>query len=180
MEFVVVGLLLLRPATLYGLYHSFDQGISLFYAASYGSLNNALKRLLANGLVEVRQSIVNGRNNKLYSVTAQGQQAFFNWMLEQPTPKNLETAALSRVYFLGLLPTPALRAQVVRQILAAIDASAQALQQVDEAVGAIQVPPAYQPILTYQLATLRYGLASHHFSRRWFADLLAGLEAEKT
>ncbi len=46
MENVVLGLLIIQSLTLYDLNRAFKQGISLFYSASFGSLQIAVKNCL--------------------------------------------------------------------------------------------------------------------------------------
>jgi len=49
MENVILGLLMIQSLTLYELNQSFKQGISMFYSASFGSLQAAVKSLLSKG-----------------------------------------------------------------------------------------------------------------------------------
>ena len=50
---VILGLLLLAPMSLYDLIKAFEQGISLFYSASSGSIKRALDGLLKKGYIVV-------------------------------------------------------------------------------------------------------------------------------
>ena len=45
MEYVILGLLMLQPNSVYGIRKAFEQGISMFYSASLGSIQTAVKRL---------------------------------------------------------------------------------------------------------------------------------------
>jgi len=45
MHFVVLGLLLVQPATIYSLNKQFEASISLFYSASLGALRSVLLKL---------------------------------------------------------------------------------------------------------------------------------------
>ena len=88
--------------TLYSLRKQFERGISLFSSASLGSLRAAVIALHERGLVTAVDSIENGRSKKTYSITDAGRAAFLAWMLE-PIRGDVETVALSRPFFLGLL-----------------------------------------------------------------------------
>lgn len=177
MENVVLGLLIIQNLTLYELNRAFKQGISLFYSASYGALQAAAKNLLAGGLIVYQEKVEGGRNKKVYSITSPGREAFFKWMFAEIPVSKLEVTALSRVYFLGLIPELEGRRQVVREILRTIDLVQAGLGQLNAEISRIEVPDEYQGILHYQLKTLDYGLGAHVFARRWFEDLLAELEA---
>jgi len=45
MEYVILGLLILSPSSIYQLKKSFEQGISLFYGVSLGNIQVTLKKL---------------------------------------------------------------------------------------------------------------------------------------
>ncbi|RAA52293.1 PadR family transcriptional regulator, partial [Burkholderia multivorans] len=53
MVFLLLGLLHDGPRTLYDLHRRFSRGISLFYAASFGSIQRALDRARDSGWVTV-------------------------------------------------------------------------------------------------------------------------------
>ena len=103
MEYVILGLLIIQPSTLYSLNKSFEQGISLFFSPSLGSINSAIKRLTVKNLVQQMEIVENGRAKKILTITELGQQAFINWMHEPLDTKNLEVSFMSRLYFLGLI-----------------------------------------------------------------------------
>jgi DNA-binding PadR family transcriptional regulator len=175
MEHVVLGLLMIQSLTLYDLYRAFTQGISMFYSASYGSLQVAVRNLLKKGLVVYEEKVDKGRNKKVYSITDQGRSAFYAWMLSEIQPNKLEVIALSRVYFLGLLPSLEQRRQVVLEILKGIDLAQRQLGEVSSEYSRLEVPDLYKEILKYQLATLDYGVQAHVFARGWFQALLQEL-----
>jgi len=81
MDFIVLGILLYKPLTIYEINSFFENGLFLIYAASYGSLQNAIKKLLKNDWIEFEEVVENGRNKKIYSLKKKGTQAFFTWML---------------------------------------------------------------------------------------------------
>ena len=175
MVHVVLGLLMIQSLTLYDLNRSFTQGISMFYSASYGSLQVAVRNLLKKGLVVYEEWVDKGRNKKVYSITDQGRSAFYAWMLAEIPPSKLEVIALSKVYFLGLIPDLEQRRQVVREIVNQIDLVQHQLGVMNSAYSSLEVPASYKEILKYQLATLDYGMQAHVFARGWFQALLQEL-----
>ena len=170
---VILGLLLLRPATLYSLSKQFEQGVSLFYSASLGSLRAAVAVLLERGLVTVAGSVENGRNKKTYSITDAGRTAFTEWMTAPITGGDLETIALSKVYFLGMLTDPVSRATVLAGIVDRIRADQRQLVSLAGHLDAVDIPQEDAEIFKYQRITLDYGLLTHRTAREFFESLAA-------
>jgi DNA-binding PadR family transcriptional regulator len=168
---VILGLLLIGPATLYTLNKQFEQGVSLFYSASLGSIRSAVVVLLERGLVSVAASVENGRNKKTYSVTDAGRAAFTEWMAAPITSGDLETVALSKTFFLGMLPDAASRATVLSGILDRIRTDGHELQQTADYLDSVVVPDEYAEIFKYQRITLDYGLLTHRTAQTFYEAL---------
>lgn len=170
---VVLGLLvMLGPQTVYDLNKQFEAGISLFYRASLGGLSNAMGGLLAKGFVSFDETVENGRSKKIYAVTPTGSAAFFAWLAEPITGGNLETVALSKLYFLGLVSETADRRAILADIVARIEQDEAELDGLASQLDGLDIPPEYAAIFRYQRQTLDYGLGSHRFGREWFQALL--------
>ncbi|SKC41371.1 PadR family transcriptional regulator [Krasilnikoviella flava] len=165
MAHVILGLLLIRPQSLYDLVKGFEAGVSLFYSASSGSIRRALETLLGGGLIEVDGPGARGR--KTYRVTDAGRAEFHAWMTGPVTGPDAEAAALPRLFFLGLLE-PGERAQVLPHLTARIERDVARLEVVEEQLDAQEVPDELRDVFTYQRATLDYGLASGRFAVDWF------------
>lgn len=168
---VILGLLLLGPQTLYSLNKLFEQGISLFYRASYGSLQSALKSLLAKGHVTFVERIEGGRNKKTYSITDAGAHAFHAWMRAPVAGGDLEVAALSKLFLLGLVEDDVTRADVLDDLVAAIRRERDELEGAAAELDAVEVPAEHRRVFRYQRATLDYGLMAHRAGLAWFAAL---------
>ncbi|QOC91764.1 PadR family transcriptional regulator [Micromonospora craniellae] len=170
MAHVILGLLLLAPQSLYSLIKSFEAGVALFYSASSGSIKRALDTLLGKGLIEVASTEPGGRGKKVYRVTEAGRQEFHRWMTGELSGADLETATLSRLFFLGLLD-PADRAPVLRRIQERAAADLAELTALKERLDTIEVPAEFRDVAAYQRATLDYGIASGLHALTWFGDL---------
>ena len=168
MAHVILGLLLIAPQSLYDLIKSFEAGVSLFYSASSGSIKRALDGLLTDGLIEVASSD-GARGRKVYSVTDAGRAGFRTWMTGEPAG-DVETAALSRLYFLGLLPVED-RAGVLGRVHARIEAGLNELEHLSERIAQVEVGEEHADLARYQLATLEYGLGSYRHAEAFFGDL---------
>jgi DNA-binding PadR family transcriptional regulator len=169
---VILGLLLLHgPLSLYAAQRLFAQGISLFYSASFGSIQRALKQLVERGLATVEGASADTRGRKPYTITDAGIRAWREWMAEPLTGGDLETAALSRIFFLGLIDDVEERGRIVAAIRERIDADLGELRGVAAALDQADVPAAFSDVFAYQRATLDYGIRSHEHARDWFAAL---------
>jgi len=171
MAFVVLGLLVLAPHTIYALNKQFEQTISLFYRASLGSLRSALAGLLARGEVEFDETVENGRAKKTYRVTDAGRDAFFAWLTGPLQGSDLETAALSKLFFLGLLPDAAARRAVLDDIVTRIEHDTAELEGYEQQLAGFEVPPEFAEVFRYQRSTLSYGVGAHRFGGEFFTAL---------
>jgi DNA-binding PadR family transcriptional regulator len=169
MAHVILGLLLITPRTFYDLIKVFEAGVALFYSASPGSIKRALDTLLTRGFIEVASVEAGGRGRKVYRLTDAGRQDFRAWMTGELAGPDLETAALSRLYFLGLLE-PAERVPVLRRITARIESGLATLTALDTHLDTLDVPEEHRDLATHQRATLDYGIAAHRFMLDWFRD----------
>ncbi|GAA0924477.1 PadR family transcriptional regulator [Nonomuraea longicatena] len=171
MAHVILGLLLIAPQSFYDLIKGFEAGVALFYSASSGSIKRALDTLLARGFIEVASVEAGGRGRKVYRLTDTGREEFRAWMTGEPAGPDLETAALSRLYFLGLLE-PAERVPVLRRITARIEADLDRLSALDRHLDTLEISEENRDVAAHQRATLDYGIASHRFTLDWFRDHL--------
>ena len=167
MAHVILGLLLIKPQSLYDLVKSFEAAVSLFYSASSGSIRRALETLLTRGLIEVDEVQQGARARKAYRVTDAGRQEFHSWITGPVTGPDAEVAALPRLFFLGLLE-PAERAEILPRITARIQDDLARLESLAERLDTMEVPEGFDEVFTYQRATLDYGLAGHRFALDWF------------
>lgn len=172
MASVILGLLLLGgPQTIYALNKHFEGGVGLFYRASLGSLRGALKGLLERGEVSFTESVENGRAKKTYSPTDAGRTAFFAWLTGPITGSDLETQALARCFFLGLLADDAARRTVLDNIVERTEADEAELLAVAGHLDALEVPAELAGVFRFQRATLEYGLKSLRLGAEHFTAL---------
>lgn len=177
MAHVILGLLLLRPMSLYDLLKAFEEGISLFYSASAGSIKRALDGLLRRGQVEIVSQDVEGRRRKTYGITDAGRAAFQEWILSPPERADMDTAVLSRVYFLGLLDATD-RLTALEQLRTTVAAEAATLEVVESQVATSEVPAELGDVARYGRATLDYGIRAHQTALTWLDELLGRAEAD--
>lgn len=171
---VILGLLLLGgPQTLYSLGKLFQAGPSLFYRASYGSLHSALRALEAAGSVTATEEPEGGRRKKVMRITPEGEAVFHAWLRAPLGDGDLELAALSRTFLLGLVEDEAQRRAILDGIVSAIDAELAGLEGAAAALDASAdgIPEEYRTAFRYQRATLDYGITAHRAAARWYRQL---------
>lgn len=171
MAHVILGLLLLAPHTIYDLNKQFERTISLFYRASLGSLRSALLGLLERGEVEFDEVVERGRTKKVYRPTEAGRAAFFAWMTGPLEGSDLETAALSKLFFVGLLPDAAARHAVLADIADRAAGELAALEAVETELASVTPPEPFAGVFRFQRHTLAYGIGSTRHALEFFAGL---------
>ena len=178
MEYVVLGLLLIRPRTIYEINGWFKMSISLFYRASYGSLQIAVKKLLAKGYIDYKESIENGRHKKTYSITNAGTQAFFIWMHDEIPKNNLEVVGLSKLFFLGLLKDLDEREDVISKIQTGLKGTIYELELVEKQIHSYEIPESEKAVFYYQAKTLDYGIWTNKAALKWFKRLSSEMQQQ--
>lgn len=179
MAHVILGLLLsIGPQTIYDLNKQFEAGISLFYRASLGALRTALTGLLERGEVTVETSVESGRTKKRYTATDAGRLAFDEWMLAPITASDVETAALSKTFFLALVPTQAQRLAILDGILDRVAADTAELEAFGTQLDTLEIPREHIQTFRFQRATLTYGIGAHHHALEFYRELREQVAAE--
>jgi len=105
LEFILLGLLALRPSTGYDLKKTMDISVRYISPVALSQIYPTLKRMAQDGLVEFLQVERSGKTDlKIYSITNAGEGLFRKWLAEplKPDPYRFDTFAL-RFYFSSLL-----------------------------------------------------------------------------
>lgn len=173
MRYVILGLLLGGPLSLYDLQKLFASGISLFYSASSGSIQRALHHLTAEGAVIVGNADDRRRGRKVYRVTATGRELWRAWMTEETAPgADAETTILAKIFFLGRLE-PQARPEVIRRIRRAVEEQAAALQTLAGEIDrdARELDDEARQIFVFHRATLDYGLRAQGLLADWIDEV---------
>lgn len=171
MQFVILGLLMMDRMSLYDLHKQFTGGLALFYGASFGSIQRALRQLIDTGMVTVTDDLASARRRRVHAVTDAGMRAWRDWMGEPISGSNAETALLAKVYLLGLLPADQDRRGVLATLRASVAAAMAELESLADVLDAQEIPGEFATIFRYQRATLDYGLRSHELALRWLDGL---------
>jgi PadR family transcriptional regulator, regulatory protein AphA len=177
MEFVILGLLALRAMTVYGINKAFERGASLFYSASFGSINAAVGRLLERGWILGEEKVENGRNKRVFDLTPAGREAFQDWLNSDIEAEKVKDPGLTRLYFMGFAP-PVERARVLEAHLEKLRRTLDALELIHQQSAAIETPPGLEDVRRFQRFTLDYGRAFYAFNIAWYQNLLETLRED--
>ncbi len=172
MSFVVLGLLLLQPQTIYLLNKQFEVSISLFYRASLGAIRSALKKLEAAGDVTFIEIVDNGRKKKIYSATDRGRAEFFRWIAGPIEETDTEVAILSRLFFLGLVEDQSQRIEILTKMQTRIEHECATLERLATSLNAAQIEPELTEVFRFQWRTLTYGISNYNSARQYIENLL--------
>lgn len=177
MEYVILGLLMLRERSMYEINKVLEETISLFYSASFGSISSALGRLVEKGWIVAREQVEQGRNKKLYAPTPVGAVAFEAWLGSQIPSEKVKDPALTRLFFLGFLP-PQQRVALIKDHIAALETLRASLELLERQAAAVELSEAGHEQSTFQWLTLRYGRDYYAFSIGWYTQLLETLKEQ--
>lgn len=178
MDNIILGLLLLSSRTIYQLRERIDKGLSLMYSASMGSIQAAVKKLLAGGYITFSETVESGKYKKVYSITDSGRQRFFDWVNSPIESADFKNPNLVKIYFMGFAEKNR-RAEIVGQHLAELREKLGVLTAICEEGERAEVPEQGRDIFYYQLLTARYGADFLRFNIDWYENLLAEISGGK-
>ncbi len=175
MENIILGLLLLKPRSIYELRKRIEQGLNLMYSCSTGSIQAALKKLLKNGCIEVNE-IESGKHKKNYSITKKGKMAFSDW-LNASIDVSGKNPELAKIYFFGFAKCED-RIRLIENHILDLKKLYAELSEICEEGESMGID---NEILFYQLQTAKYGRDAVLFNINWYGELLQNIKdcAEK-
>ncbi len=177
MEFVILGLLALKPRTIYEINKALERGLSLFYSASFGSINAAIARMLEKSWIAGEQLLENGRNKNVFHLTPAGYEAFQDWLVSEIESERVKDPALTRLFFMGF-SSPEERVHVLETNIQKIRLVLQTLDGIHQQAIEAGPDPSLEEVRRFQMLTLDYGRAFFTFNITWYENLLVRLKTE--
>ncbi len=177
MDFVILGLLALRAMTVYENNKALEGGVSLFYSASFGSINAAIGKMLEKGWVSGEEKVENGRNKRVFHLTPAGRQAFQDWLSSDIEAEKVKDPGLTRLYFMGFSNSQE-RIRVLEAHLEKLRRTLNALECIHQQSAETETPPGLEDTRRFQMYTLDYGRAFYAFNIAWYQNLLETLKME--
>jgi DNA-binding PadR family transcriptional regulator len=163
LNYIILGMLYQGQLTGYDLKKCIENGVGVFYKASYGSIYPTLRKLAQNGLVTIVPQEQGARQKKLYESTPEGQQAFLAWLGEPIIPDDGGSQShLARVYFFDSLPPETVKQQLLEYEVR----TTQYLRRLLALEQHFDTPDNHEHHY-YKLSTLYYGIATLRETIRW-------------
>lgn len=103
MIYVIMGFLMMKKLTKYDIKRVLSREISPFYASSYGSINNAIKKLLALKYIGYTEVTTDGRHKKIYFLLDLGKESFMSWVKEDIVIGKYKDGLSLKMFFYGFL-----------------------------------------------------------------------------
>lgn len=103
LEFIALGMVLENHLTGYDIKKMIENGIGVFYKASFGSLYPALKRLTEKGFLTVSEKPHGSRKKIFYQTTKDGKNQFYDWLTSPMDIFEGTNTHLAKVYFFDKL-----------------------------------------------------------------------------
>lgn len=179
MEFIILGLLLIKPMTGYEIGRFIKTNLSMICSDSAGSLQTAIKKLISDEKITFSEFVENGKNKKQFSITLVGKTEFSRWVQKPMQIEKVKNMELSKLFFLGFAEK--------EQRVAAISSYINQLEEAKSSLLAIKKsfeqmelkPDSLHEIFCYQYYTLEYGIDSVVFEIGWYKKLLSKMENQK-
>lgn len=99
LEYIIIGMALNEPVTGYDIKKYIENGISVFYKASFGSLYPALKKLTEKGYLTMTEQQQGNRQKKFYQATEEGKIIFDEWLALPVDLNDTTESRLVKIYF---------------------------------------------------------------------------------
>jgi len=193
MDKLVLGLLMLAKLTIYEIHVIVGKNFQSMCSDSLGSIQAAMKKLLAAGMVVYSEYVEKGLNKKRYSITDKGRQEFMEWLAVPADMTNFKNVELGKFLFMGLAPSEK-RLDLIDGMIQKLETELSYLQGVWDSAQSGSYDAEYldgvknvtmnsdrgtsaDEIERFQLYTLRYGIDSIQFDIKWFKALKKTVES---
>ena len=178
MDYIILGLLLLQSRTIYQLQQRIDEGLSLMYSSSMGSIQAAIKKLLKCEYIRFDEIIENGKYKKVYSITETGRQYFFEWVNKPISEQGIRSPELVKVYFMGFANQKS-REESISQHLTYLKEQYCVLETICEEAKTFKISDETKDIFHYQTVSAFYGRDLMKFNINWYEQLLDRIRREE-
>ena len=182
MDYVILGLLLIRPMTNYEIRQYIKLNLMLICSPSAGSIQVSIVKLLKSQAITVDVVREGEIEKKRYSITPIGEELFLEWVKTPMQPEKAKKMELSKLFFMGFISTHE-RQQAIEQYI-------KSLKEIEQVFTVLQKE--FAPVeddvnqkatreererLYFQGLTLRYGLDAVVFEISWYEKELQQLRS---
>ncbi|NJP50310.1 PadR family transcriptional regulator [Streptomyces sp. SBST2-5] len=176
LDHAILVSLLEKPGSGYELSRRFERSIGHFWTATHQQIYRVLKRMEADGWVDVREVPQEGRpDKKEYSVSAAGREALARWLHEPSEPESIRHELAVKIRGAAFDDPAALIAEVERHRAAHSERLAHYLAGEQRDFTGPGAPAGTDPGRELQHVVLRGGIAYERMTLAWLDDVLATL-----
>ena len=101
MEYIILGLLLFKPMTVYEIRVYIQKNLTTICSDSLGSIQIAIKKLLNKGYITTKELLERGLVKKKHSITSIGAEHYKEWVGSPINIAKMTNMEESKFYFLG-------------------------------------------------------------------------------
>ncbi|MDD9303805.1 MAG: PadR family transcriptional regulator [Desulfobacter sp.] len=166
-EMMLLGFLMDGEKTGYEIKKYMENSTHYFFNIGFSSIYPKFKKLEAQGRVRLSQKVKNGKLNKVYALTDEGEKAFLDWLEITPKIERIRDEALLKVFFFDHLEDSKIKAQ--------LKVHTQELKDQVQALEAIQERFSHYDMEPWKKNTLAFGIRYYHFLAQSFRDMLSTL-----
>jgi DNA-binding PadR family transcriptional regulator len=201
MELILLGLLMIKASTVYEIKKAIEKTFTSISSNSVGSIQTALKKLLADCMVTFTETHENGKNKKIYELTDKGKAYFFE-NVSKPMLYKEKNMELAKFFFMGFAPK-SVRIELIEAYIFELKIEKSKLEKIalsskdaqtavedytryldesgkthnfKEALNSESLLDSLQNIALFQYATLELSLAKVDFEIEWFEKFKKRLE----
>jgi DNA-binding PadR family transcriptional regulator len=172
----LLGVLSIRPMSGYDIRQFMERSTSNFWSESFGQIYPALKRMLAEGLIEVDAPPGEGHPaKKVYRITEAGRLRLRAWLEVPARPHVHRIEVLLKVFF-GRQAAPGVIAAQIRGCRDRYEQDLARYLDIEQMVPAVH---AGSPDLPYFLISVRFGIAEARAILAWADESLHALEEQR-
>lgn len=173
LRIAALGLLAEGPASGYDLLKEFEKSMANVWPATQSQLYSELNKLADGGLIEV--SAVGPRGRKEYEITDAGRNELQRWVTSPQDDPPFRSAALLRVFLLGLIPADQARAHLEHMAEHA-DGEIRRLTELRELVTGDKTLDATDQYF-FGFSALDYGLRLNAMQAQWARSVIERLDS---
>lgn len=175
MDKIVLGLLMIKGRTIYEIKSKIEQGMNMMYSSSTGSIQAALKKLLALGFIEYNEIVEKGKYKKIYSITLKGVDSFNEWVNSPILANQAKNSELTKLFFMGLSDKEK-REERIEKYIVSLEEIHDALKLICAEGNLMNVPNEQKELFNYQYLSAKYGVDTLAFEIKWYRKLLNNIK----
>lgn len=159
---IILGMVLDDDLTGYDIKKYIENGIGVFYKASFGSLYPALKKLTDKGYLVMYEKPQGGRQKNYYKITEEGREVFMDWLESPMYVLDGTNTNLAKVYFFDKLPSD-IRERQLLELEINNENYLQKLEALEKDFNKLENKDCFY----HKLSTLYYGICIIQETIRW-------------